>query len=390
MKEHRREGSILKIIGVLVAAASMVAMIGVAPANAKNAGIFYTCGACWTRVESAVRSYDLGTNSLGIMNAADKKRTVYARNGYLLNFKKYANVNLDFSKYRNIFSLYEGKPAFSLPGNFSPAVGAVVAATRGHIVDSLIDVNVTENFNSKKVISINNNKEVFFIDEHNVANHKYNNIPKVNVSGDDSSVSTQVAGIVWPNNQGAKHVYYVMPNNVDAVSAGMFSDGPVIVLGQDGAKPQGAFNNLPAVCVGGPACSAPGMENAEKIVGKDRYETNYLVNKKIFAGNPDKSLRYDFSVQSTSLFLDFLMKGKETFKSRRIIFASGTDGHIVDSAVAGISSLPVIIVDENGNNSYTDKFKQLIPGPVTAYGVGGDAVITANAAKNIIAKVTNW
>lgn len=387
--------NILKAVGASVAVASMMAVIGVAPATATSAirdySIFFECATCGNRIESAEKTYAEGVLTLDIMNAVDKKGPVYAVNDFM-GYKKYDNVNLDFSKFRNEFSPYDSKPMFSLAGNFSPAVGSVVAATRGHIVSVFTNVNITENFNSKKVININNGKDIVTDGALKDPDHRNKYIiPRINVNGDDSSVSVQVANIVWPNNQGAKHVYYVMPNNVDAVSAGMFGDGPVIVLGANGAKPQGAFNNLPAVCVGGPACSAPGMENAEKIVGKDRYETNYLVNKKIFEGKSDKYLRYDIgTVMNSSILIDFLTKGKEPSKIKKVIIASGTDNHIVDSAAAGVSGLPVIIMDANGNNPYISEFKNLIPGPITAYASGGKAAISDAASKNISAQIAKW
>ena len=339
---------------------------------------------CGNRVSTAQTISNVGNKFLDVMYAADSGKEVYVYDGDDVTSTK---TSLNFSEFKGVYSKYVNKPIFNLPGNFSPALGAVVAATRGGVVSNIYSFTQAKNFNASAIIKVNGGHIDSFSGEPSIDNGDKIAIKKVDINGDDSSVSVQVANIVWPNNQGASHVYYIMPNNVDAVSAGMFGDGPVIVLGANGAKPQGAFNNLPAVCVGGPACSAPGMENAEKIVGKDRYETNYLVNKKIFNGSSDRDIRRidNFHIDSSGkLFLDKITSNSSILYRKYVIIASADDNHIVDSAIAGITNLPVMIVDNNGDNPYKNDFIGLIGNKkgIDFYASGGTSAISDAALNN--------
>lgn len=347
---------------------------------------------CGNRVNTAQTISNIGDKFLDVMYAADSGKEVYVYDGDDVTTAK---TSLNFSEFKGVYSKYVNKPIFNLPGNFSPALGAVVAATRGGVVSNVYSFTKAKNFNASAIIRINGGHIDSFSGEPSIDNGDKITIKKVDINGDDSSVSAQVANFVWPNNQGAKHVYYIMPNNVDAVSAGMFGDGPVIVLGANGSKPQGAFNNLPAVCVGGPACSAPGMENAEKIIGKDRYETNYLVNKKIFNGSSDRDIRRidNFHTDiSGKLFLDNITSNSKVMYRKYVIIASADDNHIVDSATAGVTNLPVMIIDNNGNNPYINDFISLIGSKkgIDFYASGGPGAISHSAISNIRHIVRSW
>lgn len=49
---------------------------------------------------------------LGVTNTVDKKKLFML--SAIFRHKNYSNINLDFSKFRNAFSPYESKPAFTL------------------------------------------------------------------------------------------------------------------------------------------------------------------------------------------------------------------------------------------------------------------------------------
>lgn len=201
-------------------------------------------------------------------------------------------------------------------------------------------------------------------------------------SNNDADITASIANLAFPNNAGAAHVYYIVANNVDGASASMFGDGPVIALKPDGSKPAGNFNNLPAVCVGGPACSAPGMENAEKIVGKDRYETNYLVNKKIFIDGGKKTIKPKHAPSYGATAANFVNEYTYPY-----VFANGSDIHVPDAGSMGWLDVPAFIMDNNGNNPYIDMFtSQYSTKPNKVFFAGGHAAISEAAANNILAK----
>lgn len=117
------------------------------------------------------------------------------------------------------------------------------------------------------------------------------------------------------------------------------------------------------------------------------YETNYLVNKKIFNGSSDRDFRRidNFHVETSGkLFLDNVTSNSQVTYRKYVIIASADDNHIVDSAVAGVTNLPVIIVDNNGNNPYMNDFKGIIgEHGIDFYASGGSGAISHSAISNI-------
>lgn len=403
-----KKNKFMSVVAGAAAAAMMSPMAIVANAvpRADNPNVL-GCGVtvnCANRVETLTSMTHNGiTDALIASGQYAMNRKFYATkfNTGVYDYNNAKNATSDYvntkifinnKPFKGSYDKYMNKPSFILGNGVSSATLAAVAATRGMVSDDLqvlypethtgardsllnpsatmlVEINTKNHYNAQIGVNV--------VGE---GTHNYN-VTQIN-SNNDADITAAIANLAFPNNAGASHVYYVVANNVDGASAGMFGDGPVIALKPDGSKPAGNFNNLPAVCVGGPACSAPGMGNAEKIVGKDRYETNYLVNKKIFIDSGKKVVKPKYAPSYRATAANFINEYTYPY-----VFANSSDTHVPDAGSMGWLDVPAFIMDDNGNNPYIDMFaSQYSVKPNKVFFAGGYAAINETAANNILTK----
>ena len=226
------------------------------------------------------------------------------------------------------------------------------------------------------------------------------------------------AGNAWTDQNGKRHDYRPVPRRVyiasadnahmvDAASAGMLVDGPIVFVSnnvyvgtavgkflKDDAKEFAGFHSIKEVVpIGGTATIAdsvakavadelPGAKVGARLGGDDRYATSVAIADYMFTEATKANNYYSRLIDSrTSTLFE-------------MYFANGADNHVVDSMVGGtLDNGPVMLVQPDGKipEVVAEFVKKTLPANMNALG-GTEAVpdSTINEAWVIKALANKW
>ena len=194
------------------------------------------------------------------------------------------------------------------------------------------------------------------------------------------------------NRPAAKRVYLASADEahlVDAASAGMLVDGPIVFVSnnvyvgtavgkflRDAENNNNGFHTIKEIVpIGGTAAIAdsvakavsdeiPGSKVGSRLAGDDRYATSVAIADYMFTQAAKPSNYYSRLITSSTSTLHWMY------------FANGADNHVVDSMVGGtLDNGPVMLVQPDGKipEVVADFIKKTLPGSFAA--LGGTAAV---------------